>query len=419
MTQKTRSNVDSDADDVDDEIRTDQVLKVSASDKDNPWVNTVKTSSEIDDFISGYRKYWEEKNKSLKENVTPVNGDEKADEKAKNDNNDSIPVTRKMQIPKRLRSSLNPVESVTIEYANEEAKNSAFRKLGKKAKAQISKKRKLEKLEKLEQLEKLEELEKLINAGKATIAQREQNKLNKPAPKTEEKLIKPVGNKLKVTKTGTSAWNVETLAVESSERTPKKPLDIDVLFESMEDKLISQIDAKLESVKRKLATNKAASKKLNKQSDKDSDEEYSPDLSFKKRKLRPDLDEEMDETTGGISGNQAIRRTETIAETLAIANGITIKKPTVKSSTEIDPTDFIRVKPKYLNSQIPDIVTGGDEALDDSEGENEQHNIISEAFADDDVVDEFRKEKQDEVCFFSVFFSFISKFLIELKINGN
>ena len=73
-----------------------------------------------------------------------------------------------------------------------------------------------------------------------------------------------------------------------------------------------------------------------------------------------------------------------------------------KETAEIDPNKFINMKPKHVKTMLPEEIGGDHDALDDSEGENEedQHQIISEAFADDDVVDEFRKEKEEEVCFF-------------------
>jgi U3 small nucleolar RNA-associated protein 14 len=57
----------------------------------------------------------------------------------------------------------------------------------------------------------------------------------------------------------------------------------------------------------------------------------------------------------------------------------------------IDPNNFIAMKPKHLQTELPDIVTGGDEAIDDNEDDNTQRQMtITEAFAEDDVVAEFR-----------------------------
>lgn len=52
---KTESSGESD-----DEISQ---ATVSALDKNNPWFRGVNTQTEIDEFLSGYRKFWDEKNK--------------------------------------------------------------------------------------------------------------------------------------------------------------------------------------------------------------------------------------------------------------------------------------------------------------------------------------------------------------------
>ena len=63
-----------------------------------------------------------------------------------------------------------------------------------------------------------------------------------------------------------------------------------------------------------------------------------------------------------------------------------------KSATvaELDPNKFIKTGPIQLQTQLPDEITGGDEGLDDSDTERDKHLTISEAFADDDVVADFR-----------------------------
>lgn len=55
----------------------------------------------------------------------------------------------------------------------------------------------------------------------------------------------------------------------------------------------------------------------------------------------------------------------------------------------------MKAGPIKLRTELPDEITGGDEGLDDSDTERdarEKHMTISEAFADDDVVADFRFE---------------------------
>lgn len=50
-----------DSNDDDDNEEDSMPLELSDNTKENPWVNEVKTESEINEFISNYRKYWDEK----------------------------------------------------------------------------------------------------------------------------------------------------------------------------------------------------------------------------------------------------------------------------------------------------------------------------------------------------------------------
>lgn len=59
----------------------------------------------------------------------------------------------------------------------------------------------------------------------------------------------------------------------------------------------------------------------------------------------------------------------------------------------IDPNKYLKVISKRLSTGVPDIVTVGDDAVDDEENDADvdlQYQMtISEAFAEDDVVAEF------------------------------
>ena len=58
----------------------------------------------------------------------------------------------------------------------------------------------------------------------------------------------------------------------------------------------------------------------------------------------------------------------------------------------VNPDDIINMKTDKIGSDLPDIVGYND--LEDDEEDNDQKNMIAEAFADDDVVDEFKNEKK-------------------------
>lgn len=59
LTQKIKQTGDSDEDEEENQVP----LVLSKEDAENPWMNGVKTESEVNDFIQSYRKYWDQKHK--------------------------------------------------------------------------------------------------------------------------------------------------------------------------------------------------------------------------------------------------------------------------------------------------------------------------------------------------------------------
>ncbi|KAG5325321.1 UT14B protein, partial [Pseudoatta argentina] len=117
--------------------------------------------------------------------------------------------------------------------------------------------------------------------------------------------------------------------------------------------------------------------------------DYSPSLEFEDPKRKPILDSPLEETTS----MENVHEESNLTSLKKIVN--TVQEPAGTSNEmEIDPKKYVNIKPKHLKTQLPDVATAGD---DDSEQEEETHRIMSEAFADDNVVEEFRKEKEEEM----------------------
>lgn len=76
LTQKVQ------ADDDRSESEDENVPKAPTVNKDNPWVNEIKTSEEVETFLKGYRKFWEEKNAAKETEATASIADVDAEEKA-------------------------------------------------------------------------------------------------------------------------------------------------------------------------------------------------------------------------------------------------------------------------------------------------------------------------------------------------
>ncbi|XP_063982466.1 U3 small nucleolar RNA-associated protein 14 homolog A [Diachasmimorpha longicaudata] len=341
-------------------------------DGDNPWVNPVKSGEEIEEFVKGYRKYWDERNKIVAEEKMKENGG--ADDKGEN------------IVPPDVPEALNPVEEVVEGGEEEPAKHSEEkcekRKKTLRVKTKTFKDRKNEGvLDTPENDLQGDETGK----GRSRASGQESTALeNGQAFEIEE--VKFKGKVIKLKKSQqqfTSQWAVETFPRSKSNESEDPPLDLDDLFDKMEGKLKQRMKKKMRRVKQKLR--KLDSMAESEENSREEHGEELPDLSFKRTKLRPEIDEALDEDVGE-QGGEAVRNVITTDGEQTRGN---------KRAADIDPTNFISVKPKHLKTQIPE---GMEEegALDDSEDER-QYNMISEAFAEDDVVEEFRREKEDEI----------------------
>lgn len=187
----------------------------------------------------------------------------------------------------------------------------------------------------------------------------------------------------------TSAWHVEECNDETESKLCNKKYrsqNIDEMFDSMEEKLKHKVDLKLQKVKKKL---KIKSNVKKHEEEEKEDEDDLRNLEFKDSKQKPILDCPLEETT-----SKENMQDKDLTSLKTIAN--TEQEPTSSNhEVEIDPKKYLTIKPKYFKTQMPDVATGEEE---NSDQEEKMHKIMSEAFADDDVVEEFRKEQEEEVC---------------------
>lgn len=202
--------------------------------------------------------------------------------------------------------------------------------------------------------------------------------------------------------TATSAWNVEFLennhapnvfnSLTSGHSNTEK---INKMFDVMEDKMNDQIKLKLQQVAQKYITAKRRSKSNIIENEKD----YFDGLEIQAKNKRPIIDSSLNES----SNNRSLELDTELqnSKNIKYDNVLSVNKSNT-SKVEIDPNKYINVKPKQLNTDIPADILGVSDALDDVEDEEERYNVISEAFADDDVIEEFRKEKEQEVRFYYI-----------------
>ncbi|XP_008543786.1 U3 small nucleolar RNA-associated protein 14 homolog A [Microplitis demolitor] len=335
LTQKIRK--DDSEEDEDENLETHFIRTASGSLEYNPWVNNEIKIPQTEENL-------------VEEKQRKICGEE--DEISRN------LVKKSIQLSKLKTSSFsNPVEQVTIEYLNDKSPEDTNGS-GKKRKIKELKCAKVSKVEKVKD-------------------------------KDLEKTDKPTDN------SGTSKWLVEVCddLNESTHSTSSKLPKISEIFETMESKSKQKVSKKLKMLKRKLKS-KSVSKTKKMKTNLD---DKNSDLSFKTKANRPVIDEALNEKSSGYDdqSNEEVKSTEVQSEQRELNPAS--KKPL----TEIDPNNFINAKSKHLNlkTRLPDASGNEGDVLDDSDEEEQEEirqNIISEAFVDDDVVNEFKNEKEAE-----------------------
>ncbi|XP_013179921.1 PREDICTED: U3 small nucleolar RNA-associated protein 14 homolog A-like [Papilio xuthus] len=180
-----------------------------------------------------------------------------------------------------------------------------------------------------------------------------------------------------------SNWFVEPVNIDQGNASE----DISNIFESFENKLADKVTKKLNKLKKDLDKTKTKPKLQNKKETLKPKKEYGVEYyEFKKQNEKPIIDEPLLETTGKT--NDVETETKSLTKILTTE---TQENP----NANIDPSRFIVVKPKYLNTALPKDVNEYDE-LDDDEQVVPKIDI-EEVFEEDDVVDSFRQEKEDEI----------------------
>lgn len=331
LTHKTQDTESTDDEQEDNEVIPDLTL---SQDPMNPWM--MKSSGKANvaaEFDFGYKKYLKDKMYKRKEDSDTDSNDDETDIVEKDNGN-----------IKALKESVNSIpqeETPVEEYIIDTA------------------------------------------AIKRTIA--EQKKSRKKKSVGKPKPSKPV--------IATTNWIVEPVNETNDEVKIDVGEKVTTAFESFETNIDDKITKKLNILRANIEKlnkkGKPSVDKKRKQDDEDHDNlEY---LKLKNKKVKAVIDEELIET-GNNSVDELGNNAKSPAEILKTAEKTA--QPTTDTSN-IDPSRFIEVKPKYLNTTLPNDVNECDE-LDDDEQVVPKVNI-EEVFEEDDVVASFRQEKEDEI----------------------
>nr|XP_013189830.1 unnamed protein product [Amyelois transitella] len=212
--------------------------------------------------------------------------------------------------------------------------------------------------------------------------------------KGDKKVPKKKISKTSFTKapTATSNWVVEILDNNNEESIIQEVFNA---FDSLESKASIEVENKLNKLRKSIDRIDKINKRLQKESKKGTkksnniNEEETDNIEYlklKNQKPKAVIDEELLETPSNVDNVEIEPQPQ-----------VTLDKPRHEATdSNIDPSRFIEVKPKFLNSAVPN----GDGNLDQLDDDDEQvvpKVNIEEVFEEDDVVDSFRQEKEDEV----------------------
>lgn len=338
LTQKVQNTESTDDEADETENIPDMTL---AQDPMNPWMLKRSDKTNIDaEFDFGYKKY-------LKDRMYKLREESESDSDQEDSKNNKLDLSLSV-----LKESIKKLEIIATS-----ADNDVIQK-PENEESKIS-----------------DESKNTINNTKKAIEKGTKNKLNKP----NKKLV------------ATSLWQVDDVDFSLKNETDNEI--ISEAFENLEDKIAGRVARKLRKLRKEVKKleneSNTGNKKKAQKSEEVGDVEY---FKLKNQKLKPIIDEELLETHKNINEGDK----EIFTNSLKTIISSKEDKPSQENSNvDIDPSRFIEVKPKYLNTSI-------------SKGENEFDELdedeqvvpkvdIEEVFEEDDVVASFRQEKEDEI----------------------
>ncbi|KAF6208541.1 hypothetical protein GE061_016999, partial [Apolygus lucorum] len=408
ITDQLKSSMATDSEDEDDED-----LEVNEADKsgENPWV----TDNEVTSFVSGYRKFWEGQNKLSEE------GEQKT-AKSKNEvSNDSAAMRinsageQRSEVNsedenlnegnelKRLEDESNDEES-TEKSAKLLASNDDVVEEPGRTEISISSipeddvlvstpRNKTDKKKTNSPLKSLTKRVDIIGTWSIEEINGEDDGGNSDVQVSEKDNDSSSGKKRKKTRRRNrkSSKKSEVQSGALPEGFVEKPFadkkrKLDNMFEQVEMAIDEAVPKKIAEIKKII--NPDVKKPVFDAERVPGKKSHHTDLSFKNAKT-PQVDESLIEAGDAHGLSSGLNDIHKLLDRLnSSASSKEAKLP------DIDPQKFIPVKRQKLDTSIPDFEEGGDSESD--EEAEEQHLNLMEAFADDDIADEFRKEKEKE-----------------------
>lgn len=350
LTQKVGPSLnETDSDESSDELTNvpEQVI-----DSDNPWLAERK---EFSDFMDGYKNFVQtncndlDKNDQNKESKFAEDKHQEiklnTDEKNIDYSNDDL-IRKPLDKIKKKKVHRNKIKNITVEDLSTLNDEESF----------------------VEILKIVEPQEKKVQFSGDTIAS------NKSID-TDSIIQHNKKNNPEVIHTVAGTWFVSSdCSNKVSSKKKKIHKDVEAMFKTVETELKNEINKKITNLN-KVEVKQSASKVKHKSKGVDND--Y---LKISGKRLKTEFNEPLCEESKILDTNNSNNSVNGYQE-------LNIK--TSKSSKHvqnIDPTEFLKVTQTSLETEEMEQV---EDHLDDKE-ENDQEKLIAEAFADDDIINEFK-----------------------------
>lgn len=360
LTQKVQPSLnetnDSDSSDEEQIEISEQVV-----DPDNPWLAERK---EFKDFMVGYNNFVQNNCETKDMNDQYVNN-------KLNDKNNKNEETKESE-----ESNVNEVKHDKIAIPVDKIKKNKNKKI-----KNIT----------VQDLSIFDEEESFVEALKIVCPKKKKVHFSNDTIKSETKineidtnikinstaLCNKKNNNIKVINTVSGPWHVSPDDINDNILNKKKVhKDVENAFKTVETELKNKINEKL------LKLNKTKVKQPSKTDiAKRRNEEVKSDyLKMNNKRIKAEFNEPLYENNRTLDTNNISNIENNLGPAIK-----TVEKPT-KQIQNIDPTEFLQVTQISLETEeMPQV----EDRLDDKE-ENEQEKLIAEAFADDDIINEFK-----------------------------
>ncbi|CAI6360411.1 unnamed protein product [Macrosiphum euphorbiae] len=364
LTQKVQPSLnetnDSDSSDEEQIEISEQVV-----DPDNPWLAERK---EFKDFMVGYNNFVQNNCETKDMNDQYVNN-------KLNDKNNKNEETKESE-----ESNVNEVKHDKIAISVDKIKKNKNKKI-----KNIT----------VQDLSIFDEEESFVEALKIVCPKKKKVHFSNDTIKSETKineidtnikinstaLCNKKNNNIYVINTVSGPWHVSPDDINDNILNKKKVhKDVENAFKTVETELKNKINEKL------LKLNKTKVKQPSKTDiAKRRNEEVKSDyLKMNNKRIKAEFNEPLYENNRTLDTNNISNIENNLGPAIK-----TVEKPT-KQIQNIDPTEFLQVTQISLETEeMPQV----EDRLDDKE-ENEQEKLIAEAFADDDIINEFKEEKK-------------------------